>query len=201
MPAYDFHCPECGSVEERFMKYSEFVNYERGETAFNCSCGSRLVYMPTFYYTSPAQRFEPVVIHRDAAGNVRFPGHKNDKVPTGFQKVELTDLNQVRRFEREMETKQVGEAVGWQNTRQKFLDGQLRANREAVQAIREGGEWQGVEDGRIVTRRGLTPRGQRFYDRMREASEHRQREGARAKSPAFHIEVFSNHESRTKYTD
>ena len=178
------------------MKYQELQG-----SSIPCQCGTIMTYRPSFWYNSNAQRFDPVVIHRDQAGNVRYPGRSDAPVPEGFMKVELTDFAQVRKFEREMETQQVATSKGWQATRQKFLDGQLKANREAVAAIREGGTWQGAENGVLVERRGLSEKGKRFYDRMREASQHRQKQGARAKSPAFYVEALSNHESRTKYTD
>lgn len=53
-----------------------------------------------------AQRFDPVVIHRDAAGNVRYPGRADAAVPHGFQKVELRTLAEVRHFEREVGRKE-----------------------------------------------------------------------------------------------
>ena len=197
MPAYDLECIECGGVTEVFMKYSDLV---AGEFT-NCPCGKPRVYKPSFYYSSAAQNFSPVVVHQDASGNYRFPAHSHAPVPEGYQRVELTTTAQIRSLERHMETIQVKEAGGWQDTKQKFLDGQLKVNREAVAAIAAGGEWQGVEDGQLVTRRGLSPRGKRFYDRMREISEAKQRSGAHRASPAFFVEAMSNHESKTRYSE
>src|SRR5260370_13623012 len=55
-----------------------------------------------FVLASRAQRFRPVVIHRDASGHIRFPAHSNAPVPRGFRRVELRTVAQVRRFEREV---------------------------------------------------------------------------------------------------
>ncbi len=191
MPAYDYKCQECLTVRE------EFHRYPPPETV-KCPCGNDCDYYPTFYYNSPtrAQRFDPVVIHRAEDGTIRYPGRADAPVPEGFQKVELTDYSQVRAFERSIEGQQAEVAAGWRETRQKFLDGQLKANREAVDAIARGGAWQGAdENGKEITRHGLTPAGLRFLERMREASKDRQAQGPKATSPAFYLDAFSNNSS------
>src|SRR5262245_28429608 len=49
-----------------------------------------------------AQSFEPVVVHVDKDGNVRFPGRADAKVPKGYEKRELTTVREVRKFEGQM---------------------------------------------------------------------------------------------------
>lgn len=143
-----------------------------------------------------AQRFDPVVIHRAEDGTIRYPGHANAPVPEGFQKVELTDYSQIRAFERSIEHQQAEVAAEWRNTKQKFLDGQLAANREAVDTIARGGAWEGTdEEGRTVVRHGLTPKGLRFMERMREASRDKQSRGASQMDPTFYVDAFTNNSS------
>ncbi len=204
MPAYDYKCRKCDTVVEKFFKYpppdeipcdqSEWG--EDPENADCVSCGGTCDYYPTFYYNSPAQRFDPVVVHRAEDGTIRYPGRADAPVPEGFQKVELTNHREVRAFERSIEGQQIEVAAKWRETRQKFLDGQLKANREAVDEIARGGAWQGAdENGKEITRHGLTPQGLRFLERMREASKARQSKGASATSPAFFLDAFSNNAS------
>lgn len=198
MPAYDYKCRECLTVQEQFHRYPPPETVE-------CLCGNICDYFPTFYYNSPtrAQGFDPVVIHRAEDGTIRYPGRADAPVPEGFQKVELTNHREIRAFEKSVEGQQAEVAAQWRETRQKFLDGQLAANREAVDAIARGGAWQGAdENGKEITRHGLTPQGLRFLERMREASKNRQSRGASATSPAFYLDAFSNNASnRENYND
>lgn len=47
-----------------------------------------------------ASPFDPVVIHKDASGNVRYPGRADAPAPKGFERVELRTVAEVRDFER-----------------------------------------------------------------------------------------------------
>lgn len=51
-----------------------------------------------------AQAFDPIVVHRDAAGNYSFPGHSSDPVPEGYEKVELRTIREADAFCRQMNT-------------------------------------------------------------------------------------------------
>jgi len=171
MPMWDYDCQKCGKVTELY--FTRFVDHP------NClDCGEPMDYRPAFNYTSEtrAQRFSPVVIHKDAAGNVRFPGRADAPVPEGFQKVELTNIHEVRKFEKDMNSRDREQAEKFRGVRGQFLDGQLAANREAMKEL--------------VKR--FTPRGRFFYDKMREASEAKQKQGAKDVRPAFYIDAFSN---------
>jgi hypothetical protein len=44
-----------------------------------------------------AQRFDPIVVHRSADGQYRFPGSVGAPVPVGFEKVELRTRGEVER--------------------------------------------------------------------------------------------------------
>lgn len=199
MPAYDFRCPE-GHVTEHFMTFSTFA--EKGQKT-ECAhvdedgvyCTEEGEYSPSFWYSSSAeterriqaaQRFKPVVIHRDAEGNVRFPAHTDAPLPPGFQKVELSDIHQVRKFESEMNARDQVQAQKFQQGRGAFLDGQLKENRRVMDHLVKN----------------FTPRGRMFYEKMRAASEAKQAAGRSSANPAFYIDAFSNDASnREGYAD
>jgi hypothetical protein len=150
-------------------------------------CDEEAVYTPSFYYTSQtAQRFAPVVVHKDAEGNVRFPGHADAPVPEGFHKVELTDFHQIRKFEREVNQRDKERAEKFHSAKSFLLDGQLKENRRVM--------------GELV--KNFTSRGRKFYDKMREVSERKQKEAGRGIDPGFYIEAFTQDSSnRQDYRD
>ncbi len=189
MPMYNFVCGGCGDTTEHLFKHSEIPDGIPCET---CKEGVAH-YAPGFWYSHPtnAQRFSPVVIHRDSLGNIRFPGNSNAPVPEGFQKVELATIQQVRALEREVNLKDTVKAGEFHAARERFLDGQLKENRRAVDEIIGGGTWQGIEDGKIVERRGISPRGQKILAQLREASMQKQSLGRSRVSPEFIVEAFS----------
>lgn len=193
MPLYDYECPKGHLTEHYLPRYQDHTECDQG------GCTEVADHRPSFWYSSGvhlAQRFSPVVIHRDVNGNVRFPGSVDAKVPPGFQKVELTTVAQVRQFEKEVNAKDTRAAAKFRESRQFYLDGQLRANREGVEAIRAGGAWQGTDEkGNIITRHGMSERGQKIYDSIRQASELKQRNGAKATNPEFHVEAFTQNAS------
>lgn len=197
MPMFDFECPK-GHHTEQFL--SAFV-----ETS-SCTeegCTEVGEYRPSFWYSSRvqlAQRFSPVVIHRDASGNVRFPGHANAPIPEGFQKVELSTLHDVRKFEAEIGKQDSVKSEQFRASRAEFLDGQLKANREAVDRIVAGGTWEGTdEQGRIIQRRGMSERGLKILHQLREASKQKQAQGRSNANPAFYVEAFTQDASNREH--
>ncbi len=193
MPMYDFECPK-GHLTEHFLsKFTERVQCGQD------GCTEEGENRPSFWYSSGvrlAQRFSPVVIHRDESGNIRFPGSADAPVPPGFQKVELSTISQVRQFEKEVNIRDSETANKFQDSRAAFLDGQLKANREAVEKIIAGGTWEGTdEQGRIVERRGMSERGRKIYDALRKASEMKQAQGRKNTNPEFFVEAFTQNAS------
>lgn len=190
MPLFDYECEKGHLTEHYLPKYADTT--ECGEDG----CKEVASYKPSFWYSSAfrpqAQGFSPVVIHRDADGNVRFPGHANAPVPEGFQKVELATLQDVRKFEAEINLKDAIKSGKFRTARAEFLDGQLKANREAVDKIVAGGSWEGTDDqGRIIQRRGMSERGLKILHQLREASKQKQAQGRSNANPEFFVECFS----------
>ncbi len=188
MPAArDYTCKECHFVFEHFGDtFQEEVNCPE--------CEGFGVWTPSFHYASrAAQGFTPVVIHQDAAGNIRYPGASSAPVPAGFQRVELTTLHDVRRFEREVNAVEGARIRKDDYNRRVTMDQEIISNREA---IREGVQVRDRENpDRVRTMRleDFTPRGKQFYDHMsREADARRARNHAKAgKGPGFFLEAFS----------
>lgn len=198
MPAYDFKCPD-GHITEHFMSYSalqecggkisctEMVYNDEQRGMFEC--GKEGEYSASFWYSSGvhfAQRFSPVVIHRGIDGKLRFPAHANAPVPDGFQRVELTDVSQIRALEREVNTRDRETDMRFQDARNKFLDGQLACNREAV----------------ATQVAGFSQRGKWFYDSIRRVSEKKRLAGRSAAKPEFFVEAFTqNSSNREEYNN
>lgn len=137
-------------------------------------------------YPSAAQSFSPVVVHRSADGSIRFPAHADAPVPKGFQKVEMTNLAQIRKFETEV------------NTRENAL---LREGRYKEKAD--------IESGRKIMReqfkervRGFSPRGRAFAERAMEWSDKRGSKRDVIRDANFHVEAFSfDSSNRDAYQD
>lgn len=188
MPMFDYECPKGHHTEHFLPRYTETTQCGQD------GCEEVGFYRPSFWYTGvqTAQRFSPVVIHRDLEGNVRFPGNANAPVPPGFQKVELATVAQVRQFEKEVSVKDKVTADKFRDARAKYLDGQLDANRRAVDEIAAGGAWQGTDErGNVITRHGISPRGLKILHQLREASQEKQSRGRSHSNPEFFVEAFS----------
>lgn len=193
MPAYDFRCPE-GHVTEHFMKASEFEAAGQKTECAHVSeegvfCTLEGEYSPSFWYNSAthfAQRFSPVVIHRGIDGKLRFPAHADAPVPEGFQRVELSQLSEIRALEREVNARDRETDQKFQSARGQFLDGQLAENRRVMAA-------------KVA---GFSQKGRFFYDAMRKASEAKRLAGRGSSKPEFYIEAFSqNASNREGYSD
>lgn len=196
MPMFDYECPQGHKTEHYLSRYTETTVCGEDE------CKEVAFYRPSFWYTGvqTAQRFSPVVIHRDLEGNVRFPGNANAPVPNGFQKVELSTVAQVRQFEKEVSLKDRAAADKFRDSRAKFLDGQLECNRRAVDQIAAGGAWQGTDErGNIITRHGISPRGMKILHQLREASKLKQCRGRANVNPEFFVEAFSKDASNREH--
>lgn len=185
MPMYDFECPKGHKTEHFLPKFQE-------TTTCSDNCSEVAEHRPTFWYTSAlgrkAQGFVPVVVHVDGEGNVRLPAHTDAPMPPGFRKVELTDINAIRKFENNMNTVERQKMQEHQSNKTRSLNAQFKENRSAM--------------AEIVKR--FSPRGQKFYEAMRDVSERKQAQFAARgiPEPNFHIEAFSQDSTnREDYRD
>lgn len=152
-------CPDCGA------------ELQIGDWPFCRRTGS---HEPTRARLS--QTFDPVVIHRDAAGNVRFPASPDSPVPSGFAKVELRTVHEVRKFEREVNGK---ERARWDEHRERVA----RAAEESTRARRSE---------LLDAMQHMSPYGRDF---ARQAMDANDRKSAGSYDAGFHIEAFSQDSS------
>jgi hypothetical protein len=161
----------------------------------------RIYSIPGQYRPTNAQRFTPVVIHRDAQGNIRYPGHANAPVPEGFHKVELTDFHQIRKFEKEVNERERVKFQEHHAAQYRNLEKQLNASRDALVIDEKTGKPIGSMQDLV---RNFSSRGKRFYDAMHQASQQRLREFASRslKDANFYVEAFSqNSSNREEHRD
>jgi hypothetical protein len=121
-------------------------------------------------------------------------------VPEGFAKVELSTVAQVRQFEKEVNLRDSAKADQFRDARAKYLDGQLECNRKAVDEIAAGGKWLGTdEQGRIIERKGISPRGMKILEQLRSASKQKQEAGRSHARPEFFVEAFTQDASNREH--
>lgn len=137
MPMADYRCEACGAVVERFFHHPpEEVPCETE----GCPGPARRTFEPSIAMRRPrsmAQSFAPVVVHKDAQGNYRFPGSPDAAVPPGFERVELRTTAEVRRFERDVNRAEAERHDGAQVREEGFYAGfkaQQRAELRAAMA-------------------------------------------------------------------
>lgn len=193
MPAArDYVCKSCHFAFEVFGAFAEDVPC--------LDCGEPAIWTPSFYYSSrAAQAFEPVVIHQDAAGNIRMPGSVNAKVPEGFAKVELTNIREIRKFEHEINRQETEKMAKTSYARRAYMDGQIACNREALEAgvkVCVGGDTS--RDPVLMRLSEFSTKGREFHAAMTQQAEIRRRDTERRQSrqeAGFHVEAFSQNAS------
>ena len=82
---------------------------EESKPCPQCGAKARMVFLPR---GRNAFNFDPVVIFKGPKGKVRFPGRANARTPKGYERVELTSVAQVRKFEGQMNKQ---EYARWQD--------------------------------------------------------------------------------------
>ena len=193
--AYDYVCPDGHTTEKFLHKFVDHVPC--GFQTKSGPCTKECEYRPSFWYTSPiqtarriqnAQRFPTVVIYKSKDGNIRLPGSNSIKTPRGYERVELTDLAQVRKFEKEYNQ---GERIKMQEHRamkDKAFDANVKASREAM--------------AKILPK--FSDKGRAFYEAMKTGADMK-REMERAKptqDPNFYLDAFAfNASNREDHRD
>ena len=123
-----------------------------------------------------AQGFDPVVIHRDAAGNIRYPASIHAPVPEGYQRVELRTVHEVRKFEAEVNQRERAASDQHLSVREKQFSEKQAANRRELRTAMEGMSNYGRDFAREAIERGNNKRPQ-------------------TREVGFHLDVFSNDSS------
>jgi hypothetical protein len=123
-----------------------------------------------------AAGFDPVVIHRDAAGNIRYPANIHAPVPEGYQRVELRTVHEVRRFETEVNQRERAAADQHLSAREQQLSEKQAINRRELRTAMEG----------------MSSFGRDF---ARHAMEHGNNRRPQTREVGFHLDVFSNDSS------
>lgn len=119
-----------------------------------------------------AQGFEPVIVHRDADGNVRLPANRNAPVPEGFERVELTNVNQVRQLEGKMNADSKRQ---WEQWKERESEHFSELQREGRRELRE-------------RMKHMSPMGRMFAEYAMARNDRRSQPGY---EPNFFVEVFS----------
>lgn len=187
MPMYDYQCEKCGAVQEQFRRPSEVDDVVQCSTVTNdIPCPGLMTYKASFWYNSEtrhAQGFTPVIIHRSSSGDIRFPASADAPVPEGFSKVELTNIGQIRKLEKQINQEQDDLSRRHAQGRDNAIDAQRAYNREVF--------------ARQLS--SMSPAGRKFYDAMKAmADKVRSKRG----DSNFHLEAFSqNASNREAYRD
>jgi len=166
-------------LDTAFDKLIESLNPKPGV----CShCGHELQVGEWPYCPHPsvngtfAAGFDPVVVHRDAAGNIRYPANIHAPVPEGYQRVELRTVNEVRRFEQEV------------NQRERVKADQHLSQREAQFSAQQSSRRSDLR-GKM---RNMSAFGQDFARHAMDRTDNRR---SAPREVGFHLDVFSNDSS------
>lgn len=123
-----------------------------------------------------AQGFDPPVIARDAAGNIRYLMNSQAPIPEGYQRVELKTIHDVRRFEREVNDRERAAADRHLSAREKQFSEKQAINRRELRTAMDGMSNYGRDFAREAIERGNNRRPQ-------------------TREVGFHLDVFSNDSS------
>ncbi len=174
----DYLCESCG------LHFDQYVKREPPEE-WPCECGAtaKRTFDPALTMRRPinlnAQSFDPVVVHRDAEGNIRFPGHTHAPVPPGFQKVELRTVREVRALEREMNHRESARALD-HITREEMAFSADRADRRS---------------DLTASMRHMSPFGRDFARVAMQQMDERRRTSRRTGEAGFYVECLTQDSS------
>jgi hypothetical protein len=115
-------------------------------------------------YPQQAQHFSPVVYHVDAHGNKRFPGSPDAPVPAGFEKRELTNIQEIRRFEREVNAEERQRYNEHKFREEMTFDPQRKARQEELRAAMQHMSQYGRDFARAAMERTNAERRFKNFD-------------------------------------
>lgn len=171
MPIYEFQC-ENKHLTELVLLVRE---YKSTQVCSIKECGKKAkrIFHDTRterFYQKMAQNPNPVVVHRDKEGNIRYPAHADAPVPLGYEKVEMHTLGEIHRFEKEQNLRLSVEHERFSQAEHEQRETMLKERHAELRA----------------EMRHMTPYGQDFARLAMEASN---RKGPRKTDPGFHVEV------------
>jgi len=181
MPMVDFICVRCGAAVEHFYHPSEMPDEILCEVEECEGRAPRTLILKR--RRANAQPFAPVIVFRKPDGTYTFPGATDAATPEGCQRVELRTVDQVRKFEREMNQREGERHDAAQSAEQGYYSEVQRRNRAELRAAMQH----------------MTPAGREFaLEAMRRNDEH-----PRSRfDPGFRVEIFSEDASnRQEYRD
>jgi hypothetical protein len=176
-------CPNCNAGRRSFL-----VIRERGRTerdSITClACNSENI-EPVFDESdTTAQRFTPIVIDRriDDPTKFSYPGAPTDKVPAGYERIQITNLREADRWTKHIDSLERERTMELAHQNEQYFDDQRKANRAAVDE-----EMRRVGMDRSGRARWMRDSIRRIMDAKLEARRKRERSGG----PNFNIQVFS----------
>lgn len=211
MPAIDFRCisPDCLALTSRYFSISSWP-YPESVQCSKCEGIADRDYM----LGSPSTGFlvPPVVHYNKRTGQYSIPGHRDDPVDRGYQKVEIRDMRMYSKLVNSINSSEMEKAQFLQAREKEFFDARLKEQRaerkqQVETAIQKGGYWAEWEDehGRLRREwRPVTSRARKLLDASIKyadrAIEARRRRVA-SNSPNFHSRLLEINESERSIVD
>jgi hypothetical protein len=142
-----------------------------GTETVPCDCGkqAKLVFLPR----RKQRNFDPIVVFRDPeTGKYSYPGRSDEPTPSGYERVELHNIPEVRRFEAEINCEQ--------------------QRQHEIRGIREELTFEpGRRERRAQLYKEMASMSNRGRDFARVAIEHANQERKPKYDPGFRVEVLS----------
>lgn len=176
MPSYTYECEKHG-LFDLTLPLSKWDDHK---PCPKCKASSEQVLLPA---GQSASFSVPIVVHVSADGKFRLPGHRDARVPKGFQVRELRNVRDVEKFERQMNAQLRSEANQHHENEERYfaqIKGQLRS--ELRQQMKH-----------------FSPFGRDFANLVMKLNDHRRR---RPSDAGFHVEILHfDRSSREPYRD
>jgi putative FmdB family regulatory protein len=130
MPTYSFDCDKHGVFDLTLplRKWAEKKKCPK------CGKQSLQVLLPS---VGRGVFQEPIVVHVDSTGRVRFPGRRDAKLKKGYERRELKSIREVERFERQMNIKFKAEAEQHNENEDRIYQEAVNKNRRELRSAME----------------------------------------------------------------
>lgn len=122
MPLY---CYDCGK-----HYFEKLLTVSKRKDSFPCEAKrcrrkAEQVFKPTHNSTFA----KPIVVFRNAKGEVAYPGDPTDPAPKGYERQELRTIREIESFEREIGSKERGRAEKFAEAENAFFESRRKQNR------------------------------------------------------------------------